>query len=162
MPERSDLERDLILLRVLEAPRPRIWQAWTRPVMLQKWFCPSPLHCQVASLDLQPGGSFEVFRAVPGGMFEQQFSGCFLEVVNEQWLVFTDAMIEGFRPAIRASMTVEVMFEDHPRGTAQTIRAICKDRAERDRQASLGFYENWGQSLDQLADLARWHQPVQE
>ena len=158
--EHSDLDRDLILLRVLEAPRFKIWRAWTQPVMIQKWLLPPPMRCQVLCLDPRPGGGLEINRAPANGIFEPHFVGCFLDVEVERRLVFTDSLLAGYRPSPRPSMTVEVTLEDHERGTAQTIRAMCKDRSERDRLSARDFYENWENALDVLAELARWRRPT--
>ncbi|MCV0427011.1 MAG: SRPBCC domain-containing protein [Roseibium sp.] len=48
------------LCRILNAPPDRVWDAWTRPKLMRRWFC--PLGMQVAELeaDLRVGGTFRV------------------------------------------------------------------------------------------------------
>lgn len=46
---------DLALDRVIRAPRERVWDAWTDPDCLARWWIPAPLRCRVAELDVRAG-----------------------------------------------------------------------------------------------------------
>ena len=50
-------EHELVLTRLIDAPRALIYQAWTDPEMLKQWFAPLPYTTPVAELDVRPGGS---------------------------------------------------------------------------------------------------------
>jgi uncharacterized protein YndB with AHSA1/START domain len=82
--------RDLVLDRLLRAPRAAVWRCWTEPALLKQWFAPAPWTTPEVSLDLRPGGASRFVMRSPEG---QDFpsAGVYLEVVPERRLVFTDA-----------------------------------------------------------------------
>ena len=53
-----DPDRDLLIERIIRAPRQAVWSAWTDPAQLVQWWIPSPLVLRVDALDLRPGGAF--------------------------------------------------------------------------------------------------------
>jgi uncharacterized protein YndB with AHSA1/START domain len=94
---------DLILERVVPVSPDRVWRAWTDPEQLKQWFCPRPwrtTHCQI---DLRPGGLFRTVMQSPEGQDMEPNTGCYLEVVPNERLVWTGALEPGFRPAHHAS-----------------------------------------------------------
>ncbi|WP_414990939.1 SRPBCC domain-containing protein [Aeromicrobium sp.] len=64
-----DPRRDLTLQRVIRAPRSRIWQAWTEPSLLERWWIPAPLITRVDRLDVRPGGAFVSTMSEDGETF---------------------------------------------------------------------------------------------
>src|ERR1041385_1057370 len=81
--------RDLILTRIIDAPRENVYRAWTDPVLLKQWFAPLPYTTPRAEFDLRPGGSSLIVMRGPDGT-EMPCPGVFLEVVPNERLVFTD------------------------------------------------------------------------
>jgi len=53
----SGTERDLILTRIIDAPREKPFRAWTEPALLKKRFTPRPWSVARAETDVRPGGS---------------------------------------------------------------------------------------------------------
>lgn len=151
-----DTDLDLVLERVIDAPVARVWEAWTRPESLEKWWCPAPYRATECVLDLRPGGAFSfVVRSPEGETFP--YAGCVLEVDAPRRLVWTLALEAGFRPKATASdvpaFTAVVTFEAE--GEATRYRAVARhaDAAGARRHAEMGFHEGWGAALDQLAAL---------
>ena len=62
---------------------------------------------------------------------EHPNSGCFLEIVENELLVWTDALGPGYRPSANPFMTGLIHLEAHPQGTRYTAMAIHKDPADR-------------------------------
>ncbi len=83
-------DRELVLTRVIRAPREKVFKAWTDPELLKKWFAPLPYTTSVAQLDVRPGGANLIVMRGPDGN-EMPGRGVYLEVVNNERLVFTDA-----------------------------------------------------------------------
>jgi uncharacterized protein YndB with AHSA1/START domain len=82
--------------------------------------------------------------------------GVFLEVVENERLVFTDAFHPGWRPSGRAFMAAEVLFDDAGAGkTRYTARAMHWSADARKEHEEMGFHEGWGKAADQLEALAR-------
>ena len=54
---KAPTDRDLVLTRLIDAPREKLFRAWTDPEMLKQWFAPQPFTTPVAELDVRPGGA---------------------------------------------------------------------------------------------------------
>ncbi len=54
----TEAAHSLVLTRVLDAPRDKLWRCWAEPELLKQWFCPKPWYVSEARIDLRPGGEF--------------------------------------------------------------------------------------------------------
>ncbi len=75
---------DLVLTRVIDAPRERVWKAWTEPQQFAKWWGPHDFTCPVCEIDVRPGGKIYLHMKGPDGSpFSEPMpmGGEFLEVV---------------------------------------------------------------------------------
>lgn len=61
------MENEFVISRVLNAPREKVWKAWTERAELMKWFGPKGCTLPVAKLDLRPGGAFHYAMRTPDG-----------------------------------------------------------------------------------------------
>lgn len=145
---------DLELKReVAVAPR-LVWRAWTEPELLKQWFTPAPWRTTTCEMDLQPGGRFRTVMEGPDGERHDN-TGCFLQIVPEKLLVFTDALGPGYRPLGSGFMTASVLIEPTATGTLYTARALHKDEAAKKQHEEMGFHQGWGAALDQLVALVK-------
>ena len=153
-PSGFDPKLDLLLDRVVDVPRERVWAAWTEPEHLKKWFCPRPWSTVACTIDLRPGGIFATtFRSPEGQEFPNL--GCYLEVVPLQRLVFTDALLPGWRPAPKPFMTASITLATQGTGTRYIAHVLHGSEAERQRHEEMGFANGWSTALDQLVAHAR-------
>ena len=60
-------DRELVLDRLLDAPRRYVWRCWTEPELITRWFAPAPWTTPRAEVDLRPGGASRVVMASPEG-----------------------------------------------------------------------------------------------
>ena len=97
--ETTSSDRELVLSRIIDAPRERVFKAWTDPELLKQWFAPLPYTTPVAELDFRPGGAnLIVMRDSAGNEFPNR--GVYLEVVKNERIVFTNAtVLNGIDPA---------------------------------------------------------------
>lgn len=156
-PWNFDPKLDLMLERVIDVPPHLVWLAWTTPEHLCKWFTPKPWKTVACEIDLRPGGKFFTTMESPEG---EQFpnAGCYLEVVPNQRLMWTDALQPGYRPApppeagnpLGGFMTAIIQMEPAGSGTKYTAIALHHDDAARGKHEAMGFKEGWGKALDQL------------
>ncbi|RZS32186.1 uncharacterized protein YndB with AHSA1/START domain [Herbihabitans rhizosphaerae] len=146
---------DLGIDRVIRAPRKAVWDAWTDPANLARWWIPAPTRCHVERLDARPGGGLVTLMSDDGEAFVPHMDACFLVVDEFERIVFTNAVDSGWRPASPAplSMTAEVLLKDHPDGTDYRIVVRHGDPSARARHAEMGFAEGWGSAADQLTKL---------
>ncbi len=151
--ETHDANLDLVITRVVALPRETIWKAWTQPNHLMKWFTPAPWQTVACEIDLRPGGRFHTVMRGPEGQ-EFPLDGCYLEILENRRLVWTDALRPGYRPAAEPFFTAVLTLDDHPDGTLYTARAMHKNEADRERHEEMGFEFGWNAALDQLIDIA--------
>lgn len=154
-------ELDLTISRIIEAPRRAVWDAWTDPARFEQWWVPAPAKCRVLDMDLRPGGSFVTRISENGGDFTPHLSACFLDVEEGKRIVFTNALVGGWRPAERPFMTAIITMQDHARGTEYVSNVMHKNNADRDMHEEMGFYDGWGTVIEQLAMLVE-HRPDTE
>jgi uncharacterized glyoxalase superfamily protein PhnB len=145
---------ELSLTRIVDAPRDLIWKAWTTPELLMEWFAPSPWTTVACEIDLRPGGMFRTVMRSPEGQ-DHPGAGCILEVVENERLVWTDALAPGYRPAAAPFFTAIITLEDHAAGTRYTARALHASASDRKRHEDMGFHQGWSQCLDQLVASLR-------
>jgi uncharacterized protein YndB with AHSA1/START domain len=120
-------------------------------LLMQKW--------------MRPGGIFRTTMQSPEG---QEFpnTGCYLEAVKNERIVWTNAMLPGFRPApINAPCgdeAAEFMFtafiEMMPHGTNGTLyraTVVHANEAGCKTHASMGFEGGWSAALDQLVAMVK-------
>lgn len=153
-----DPRLDLVLERVVDVPPEKVWAAWTRPEHVVKWFTPKPWSTVDCEIDLRPGGIFRTVMRSPEGE-DHENVGCFLEVVENRRLVWTDALGPGWRPNPEPFMTAVIAIEPHGKGTKYTAIAIHKDEDTRKKHEEMGFHEGWATALDQLVEYVRSREP---
>jgi uncharacterized protein YndB with AHSA1/START domain len=144
--------RALTLTRVIDAPPEKVFRAWTEPELMKPWFAPKPWTTPKIEADVRPGGSNLIVMASPEG---QEFPnrGVYLEVVENQRLVFTDAYTSAWQPSDKPFMTVILTFEDLGGKTRYTARVEHWTDADREAHEKMGFHEGWAQCTEQLAAL---------
>jgi uncharacterized protein YndB with AHSA1/START domain len=146
--------RELVLTRIFNAPREKVYRAWTEPELLRQWFAPKPFTTPVAQLDVRVGGAnLIVMRDPQGNEFPNR--GVYLEVVPNEKLVFTDAYTKAWEPSPKPFMTVIVTFEDIVGKTKYTARARHWTVADREMHEKMGFEAGWGMCADQLQALLK-------
>ncbi len=145
-------ELDLTVSRIIKAPRSAIWKAWAEPQSFEQWWVPAPAVCRVRDMDLRPGGAFRTEISQDGGAFGPHITGCFLAVDELERIVFTDALVAGWRPAEASFVTAVITMKEHTDGTEYTATALHRNIADRDEHEQLGFYDGWGTVIRQLAE----------
>ena len=153
----TDPKRDLVLERVVDVPPNLVWAAWTRPDYIKQWFTPVPWQTVGCEVDLRPGGQFRTVMRSPEG---QDFAntGCYLEIIENEKLVWTAALTGGYRPQVAPApflFTATILLEPHGSGTRYTAIVTHGDEDSAKKHAEMGFHDGWGKALDQLVALAK-------
>ena len=152
---------DLVLERLLDAPRALVWKAWTTPEHVKRWWAPRPYETPECEMDLRPGGGFYTKMTGPDG-FEESGTGCFLEIVEGEKVIWTSALGEGYRPNVldtegcgAFAFTAIVTFEDAGDGrTRYRVVAMHASASDRDTHEKMGFLDGWGTVAEQLGEVA--------
>ena len=155
---------DLVLERILDAPRHLVWKAWTDPEHLKSWWAPKPYETPEVEIDLRPGGIFFARMTGPDGFDTgHEGAGCVLEVIEGRKVVWTSALGPGYRPNPPGQIdcgefpfTAIITFDDAGDGkTLYRAVAMHKDEADRDTHEKMGFHEGWGTVAGQLEQVAQ-------
>ena len=149
-----DPKTDLSFTRIIAVPRALVWECWTTPEHIRNFFVPRPHRVTRCDLDLRVGGRFNTTFEVEGN--EMENNGVYLDLIEGEKLVFTDAYSEGWKPAPDPFLTAILLLEDAAEGGTK-YTAIARHRSpEAARQhAEMGFYDGWGTVVDQLVDYAQ-------
>ena len=145
--------RELVIERIIDAPREKVFKAWTDPEMMKQWFAPKPYTTPRVENDVRAGGSSLVVMRSPEGQ-EIPCPGVYLEVVPNQRIVATDAFTKAWEPSEKPFMTVVLTFDDLGGGKTK-YKAVCKHWTDADREAheQMGFHQGWATCAEQLAAL---------
>ncbi len=144
-----------------------LWEGWTNPEVLMKWFCPRPWKVVDCEIDLRPGGIFRTVMQSPEGINMPDNLGTFLAVEPLKRLVWTNALGPDFRPKPKPEdehlgffFVVDLRFSPLPNGGAHYAAIVMhQDAAGRQSHADMGFEQGWGMALDQLVELKQSGQP---
>lgn len=146
---KPDPKLDLVLEREIDVPVELVWKAWTTPDSIKHWFCPKPWSVASCEIDLRPGGAFNTVMRSPEGEEFPNY-GCYLEIVPNERLIFTDTLLPGFRPSPKPFFTGALLLEPTATGTRYTAIAIHGNEETRKSHEDMGFHDGWGTVVDQL------------
>lgn len=159
---KPDSRLDLFFERIVDISPPLMWDAWTREEHILNWFTPAPWKTVECEIDLRPGGMFRTVMQSPEG---ENFpgAGCYLEIVPNEKLVWTNALGPGYRPAGQQSalpcnsffFTAIISLKPHSTGTHYSALVIHRDEEGRNKHNDMGFHEGWGKALDQLVEYIK-------
>ena len=158
-PQGDTSAREIVLTRVFRAPRALVFQAWSEPEQLKRWWAPEGFTTPHYTVDLRPGGIMHYCMRSPEGR-DYWGRGIFREIVVPERLVYVDSFADaqgnpvlpahyGMSEGHPAETLVTVTFSELDGRTTLTLRyAIPASVPERDMAA-----QGWNQMLDKLADL---------
>lgn len=146
---------DLKISRSLDVPRDLVWRAWADPRQLERWWTPKPWTTEIRGFDLRPGGAFETIMRGPDGQ-ESDNAGAFLDVVEQERIVFTSVLSAGWRPVPKPMlpMTAIITMADEANGTRYEALVLHADEEGHEMHKSFGFHDGWNTAIDQLAAVA--------
>lgn len=143
-------DREIVISRLLDAPRELVWKVWTEPEHVAKWWGPNGFSTTIEEMDVRPGGVWRQTLHGPDGTHYPNKS-VFIEVVKPQRIVFKHGgSKEG---AQGVTFTATWTFEAVGNQTRVTMRSIFPTAADRDRVVrEFGAVEGGKQTLSRLAD----------
>ena len=145
--------REVVLTRILDAPRALVFRMWTDPEHLARWWGPKGFTNPVCEVDARPGGGMTIVMRAPDGA-EHAMTAVFHDVVAPERLAFTVVAIDQAGNRLLEAYTT-VTFADHAAGKTQiTVEARGVGFVAAAVQMLAGMEQGWSQSLDRLAALA--------
>ena len=135
----------MVITRLLDAPVRRVFQAWTTPAQLARWWGPRHFTLPTAEVDFRPGGAYRLVMQDPAGHL-YPFAGRYQEIIPERRIVFS-AIIEGSG----VEMLTTVSFSAEGEKTRLTVCQTTPSVLEMAR----GQREGWSGSLEKLDEALR-------
>jgi uncharacterized protein YndB with AHSA1/START domain len=142
-------ERELVVTRTFNAPARIVFEAWTRPELLKRWWAPKSFGVYFVSCeaDVRTGGAYRFVMGHPGSAQPMVFFGRYIEVTPPSRLVWTNE--EGDEGGAVTTVT----FEERGAETRVVMRDLYPSKEALDAaiasQATSGFSETFEQ-LDGL------------
>jgi uncharacterized protein YndB with AHSA1/START domain len=151
-------KQDVLIVRVLDAPRELVWKAWTDAEHFKSWWGPKDYTCPYCEIDLRVGGKYLNCMRSPSGR-EYWSTGVYREIIPMERLVFTDCFADekgnvvhashyGLSPDFPLEMLVTVTLEDQDGRTKMTLEHIGLPAGSEGEGAEQG----WSESFDKLAE----------
>jgi len=145
------MERELIITRILNAPRELVFRAWTDPAYLARWWGPKEFTNPVCELDVRPGGALRIVMRGPDGS-EYPMNGVFQEVVSPERLVFTTIAVDAAGKHLLEGVT-QVTFTQQGGKTKLTVHTRAAAMVDHAAEYLKGMEAGWTQSLERLEAL---------
>jgi uncharacterized protein YndB with AHSA1/START domain len=136
---------ELVMERLIDAPRARVFEAWTEPEQIKHWFAPKPYTLTVEKMDFRPGGRFSMAMHAPNGD-GHPFTGTYREIDPPAKLVWSGEFSNGPTEQIRT----EVTFEEQGKRTKLTVRQTFAVLTPETEPYIKGSNQGWTMTLDQL------------
>jgi uncharacterized protein YndB with AHSA1/START domain len=142
------LEREIVLCRVINAPRERVFAAWTDPNQIKQWFSPAGFTAETLECDIRPGGRWRfVYTAPDGTTYDNRMQ--FLRIEAPRLIEIEHGSDKDNDPA---RFHVTVTFDAQSDGkTVLTMRQLHPTAEQRDATIGFGAVEFGYQTLDKLA-----------
>lgn len=157
--------RELVLMRIFDAPREKVFDAFADAKTLAKWWGPTSITNPVCEMDFREGGARRIVMRAPSGE-DYPITGVFTEIVPNERIVMVDnvsehspdwhAMVNKHRPGAIGNLPEllwSITFEDHGTQTKITIHYHFDAAHDRDALVKIGMVEGWTESLEKLEKL---------
>ncbi len=147
----SMVGKEVVVSRLIDAPRERVFDAWVNPAKLAQWWGPDGFVNPRCEIDARPGGKIyiEMIRTADGKMFPLDGE---VEIVEAPSRIVFRA--RGYNPA-NEKTTIEdrvtATFETRGTGTLVTVHLYVLAVAPAFTEAASHMDQGWSQSLKRLA-----------
>src|SRR4051794_37426749 len=142
-------ERELVVTRTFNGPARIVFEAWTKPELLKRWWAPksfgvSFLSCEA---DVRAGGTYRFVFGHASSEQPMEFFGRYIEVTPHSRLVWTnDEGGEG-------GAVTTVAFEEKDGATRVVVHELYPSKEALDDAMASGSTSGWGEQFEQLDDL---------
>ena len=146
-------ERELVVTRTFNGPAPIVFQAWTTPELLMRWWAPKSFGVSFISCeaDYRTGGSYRFVMGHPASDQPMAFFGRFIEVTPPSRLVWTNE--EG---GADGSVTT-VTFEERGGQTLVVVHDLYPSKEALEAAIASGSTSGFGEQFEQLDALLMQH-----
>lgn len=153
--------KTLVVERVFDAPRDRVWRAWTDPEILVQWWGPRGWETVNKRFEFEPGGVWHYCMTCldpdQGDFFEQESWGkaTFLEINPPEGFIYKDEFSDanGKTDPEMPTMTITMEFHDEDGKTRIVSRSVFDSTEGYEKVIAMGVVEGLTQTWDRLDEL---------
>lgn len=142
-------ERELVVTRAFNGPARIVFEAWTRPELLKRWWAPKSFGLTFISCgaDVRAGGAYRFVFGHPSSEAPLEFFGKYLEVTPHSRLVWTN------EEAGEGGAVTTVTFEERGTDTLVVVHDLYSSREALDAAIASGSTSGFGEAFEQLDEL---------
>ena len=142
-------ERELVITRTVNGPARIVFEAWTKPELLKRWWAPKSFGLSLLSceMDVRVGGKYRLVFSHPASPQPMEFFGRYLEVTPNARLVWTND--EGGDGGAVTTVT----FEDKGGKTLLVMHDLYPSREALDAAIASGSTSGTGETFEQLDEV---------
>jgi uncharacterized protein YndB with AHSA1/START domain len=148
-------DTQILITREFDAPRHLVYEAWTTPELVRRWWHANRGEVTVVEIDLRVGGRWRFAMVTPDGT-EVAFHGEYREIVPNERIVSTETY-EGVPSEVSeedATTVNTVTFVETNGGTTLTLLIEARSKATRDSIVESGMEAGLQDALDLLEEVA--------
>jgi uncharacterized protein YndB with AHSA1/START domain len=131
--------RTIVVTRIIDAPRTRVFEAWTQPEHVRGWWDPAGAPLAECAIDLRPGGAFRFVNDRPSR--QECFAGVYRELLPPERIVFESNGAIG-----------TIVFNAVSERTQLVLTIECASETERDQYLRMGIAVGTARSLANLGN----------
>jgi uncharacterized protein YndB with AHSA1/START domain len=149
-------DEQILIAREFDAPKHLVWEAWTSPELVKRWWHANRGEVTLVEIDLRVGGKWRYVMVTPDG-FEVGFHGEYREIVPNEKLVSTETyegLPDGVAEADGTTLNTATFAEEDGRTTV-TLLVQAPHRTSRDAIIESGMEDGLQDALDLLEEVAR-------
>lgn len=147
MAENDLSKRTLTLKKTFDAPIDLVWEAWTQPEHIAKWWGPKGMAINVIEHNFKIGGKWKYVMPMPNGS-EFISEGQYSEIEKFKKIVTT----ANFKP-MTEGVEIRALFEKIGEKTNFIFSVVHPTEEYCRQQEKMGFYNGWGSTFDRLANF---------
>jgi uncharacterized protein YndB with AHSA1/START domain len=141
-------DREILMTRVFDAPRQMVYEAFTKPELLKRWFGPRGFSLDVCEVDLRVGGGFRFVLRRPNGK-TMGMRGVYQELEPPERSVH----LESFDDYPGAPAVVTTLLTEQDGKTTLSVTILSPSREVRDAVIQSGMEHGAAESYDKLAEV---------
>jgi uncharacterized protein YndB with AHSA1/START domain len=140
-------DQEIVMTRVFNAPRRLVYQAFTRPELIQRWLGPRGWTLPTCEVDLRVGGKYRYVGQGPDGT-KLGWGGTFREIVPEQRIVHTESFDDYPGEALMTAV-----WSESGGKTTMTLTMLLASKEVRDAIIASGMEHGAAESYDRLEEM---------
>ena len=144
-------QASIVMTRVFDAPRSRVFEAWTRAEHLGNWYAPKGFTITDCAADPRPGGVFRMRWRAPWGA-TYSVRGEYREVLAPERVVIA-CTLEHEDGISRLEEIINVRFEESGSRTRLLLNSSARGRGAQAPRMLAGLQKGWTQTVDRLGVL---------